>query len=44
MLFFIDSSLFAIHGFLKLNMANSDKLNFNYAGFRLKTYIELKQL
>ena len=29
---------------LQLNMINSDKLYFNYAGFRLKTYIELKQL
>ena len=29
---------------LQLNLTNSDKLNFNYARFRLKTYIEIKQL
>ena len=29
---------------LQLNMTNSDKLNFNYAGSHLKTHIELKQL
>ena len=28
---------------LQPKMTNSDKLNFNYAGFRLKTYIELEQ-